>query len=77
MRMFSPTYDPDHRDPHAESSTEPLAHKESQDATRESAKVVDADDYTLESAAGVSKCIQPVLVAHDSGEHSLVITEED
>lgn len=73
--MFA--HNPHHSNPHAKTPSKFLADEDSQDASREGTKVVDANDDAFEAAAGVAECGTPIFVAYNAGEDSLVVTEQD
>jgi hypothetical protein len=67
--------DKDHCDPHRQSPTCLLTKDEAQNASREASKIVDRNNDTLECGRGVAERVQEILIAYNTTEDSLVISE--
>ena len=57
--------------------TKPLGDKKVDDTSRKGSEVVDTDDDAFETTVWMTKGVQPILIAHNSGKDTLVIAEED
>ena len=72
-----PTYNnPNHRNPHRKPSSRLLAEEKRQYTSRETSEIVDRHDDALESRRWMIERVQEVLVADDSTENALVVSEE-
>jgi len=67
--------DPDHGNPHRQSPTRLFAEDKAENTPSETSQVVYGNNDALKTRRRMVECIQEVLIAHNSTEHTLIVTK--
>ena len=69
--------DPHHSNPHGQFPARLFGQHEREDASCETAQVVDGDDDAFKRRTGVIERVKKVCIANDPREDSLIVAEEE